>query len=44
VAGTLVVLGGGSIGELTDYFALMGVFGVVFTAGGLGLFELLIEG
>jgi heme exporter protein B len=37
-------LGGAPIAELTDYFALMGVFGVVFTAGGLGLFELLIEG
>jgi heme exporter protein B len=44
VAGTRELLGGASIGELTDYFALMGVFGVVFTAGGLGLFELLIEG
>jgi heme exporter protein B len=44
VAGTRELLGGASIGELTDYFALMGVFGVVFIAGGLGLFELLIEG
>ncbi|MCK6590278.1 MAG: heme exporter protein CcmB [Polyangiaceae bacterium] len=44
VAGTRELLGGASIAELTDYFALMGVFGVVFTAGGLGLFELLIEG
>ena len=30
--------------ELVDYFELMGIFGVVFTAGGLGLFELLVEG
>ncbi|HZF47838.1 MAG TPA: heme exporter protein CcmB [Polyangiaceae bacterium] len=44
VAGTRELLGGASVADLTDYFALMGVFGVVFTAGGLGLFELLIEG
>lgn len=44
VAGTRELFGGASIGELTDYFALMGVFGVVFIAGGIGLFELLIEG
>lgn len=44
VAGTRELFGGASISELTDYFALMGVFGVVFTAGGIGLFELLIEG
>ena len=30
--------------ELGDYLMLMGVFGAVFTAGGLGLFEALIEG
>jgi len=44
VAGTRELFGGASIGELVDYLELMGVFGVVFTAGGLGLFELLIEG
>jgi len=30
--------------ELGDYLTLMGVFGAVFTIGGLGLFETLIEG
>jgi heme exporter protein B len=44
VAGTRELFGGARVGELVDYFELMGVFGVVFTAGGLGLFELLIEG
>jgi heme exporter protein B len=44
VAGTRELLGGATIAELTDYVTLMGVFGVVFSAGGLGLFELLIEG
>lgn len=44
VAGTRELFGGASVGELTDYFALMGVFGAVFIAGGIGLFELLIEG
>jgi len=44
VAGTRELLGGAALGELGDYFALMGVFGAVFTAGGLGLFDLLIEG
>ena len=44
VAGTRELFGGASIAELTDYLALMGVFDVVFIAGGLGLFELLIEG
>ncbi len=43
VAGTRELFGGAPIGELVDYMQLMGVFGVVFTAGGLGLFELLIE-
>jgi heme exporter protein B len=44
VAGTRELLGGATLGELTDYFELMGVFAAVFVAGGLGLFELLIEG
>jgi heme exporter protein B len=43
VAGTRELFGGAPIGELVDYMELMGVFGVVFTAGGLGLFETLIE-
>lgn len=44
VAGTRALLGGASIGELTDYFTLLGLFGFVFTAGGLGLFDAVIEG
>jgi heme exporter protein B len=44
VAGTRELLGGAPVRELWDYMELMGVFGAVFTAGGLGLFELLIEG
>jgi heme exporter protein B len=44
VAGTRELLNGLPLVELFDYFELMGIFGVVFTAGGLGLFELLIEG
>lgn len=44
VAGTRELLGGAPLGELFDYLELMGVFAAVFTAGGLGLFDLLIEG
>ncbi len=44
VAGTRELFGGATIGELTDYVALMGVFDVVFIAGGVGLFDLIIEG
>ena len=44
VAGTRELFGGAPVGELTDYLALMGVFDVVFIAGGVGLFDLLIEG
>jgi heme exporter protein B len=44
VAGTRELFGGAPIGQLVDYMELMGVFAVVFTAGGLGLFELLVEG
>ncbi len=44
VAGTRDLLGGASVAEITDYLQLMGVFGVVFVTGGLGLFGLLIEG
>jgi heme exporter protein B len=44
VAGTRELFGGAAIRELTDYMVLMGVFNVVFIAGGVGLFELMIEG
>ncbi len=43
VAGTRELCAGAALATLGDYFALMGVFAVVFTAGGLGLFEPLIE-
>jgi heme exporter protein B len=44
VAGTRELLAGAPFRELVDYIELMGVFAAVFTAGGLGLFELIIEG
>lgn len=44
VAGTRELFGGAPISELTDYAVLMGVFDLVFIAGGLGLFDLIIEG
>jgi heme exporter protein B len=44
VAGTRELLGGAPFTELADYLTVMGVFGVVFTAAGLGLFGLRIEG
>ena len=44
VAGTRELLGGAPFSELVDYIELMAVFAFVFTAGGLGLFELLVEG
>ncbi|HVY47066.1 MAG TPA: heme exporter protein CcmB [Minicystis sp.] len=44
VAGTRELLGGAPLTELLDYVELMGVFAFVFTAAGLGLFGLLIEG
>ncbi len=44
VAGTRELFGGAKLDELYDYLALMGVFGLVFTAGGIGLFETLIDG
>lgn len=43
VAGTRQLLGGAPIVELGGYLQLMGFFGVVFTAGGVGLFGTLIE-
>jgi heme exporter protein B len=42
VAATRELLGGARIGELGDYFRLLGVFDVAFVAGGLGLFGLLV--
>jgi heme exporter protein B len=44
VAGTRAAIGGARLGELTDYFLLDAMFAAVFVAGGLGLFEGLIEG
>jgi heme exporter protein B len=43
VAATRELLGGAAVSELGDYFKLIGVFDVVFVAGGLGLFGTLIE-
>lgn len=44
VAGTRDLLGGRSLVELVDYIGIMGVFAVIFGAGGLGLFGTLMEG
>lgn len=44
VAGTRELFAGAPPSELVDYVELMVVFAVVFTAGGLGLFELMIDG
>jgi heme exporter protein B len=44
IAATRDLFDGASLGELADYLELMLIFDVVFTAGGLGLFGLLIEG
>jgi heme exporter protein B len=43
VAGTRELFGGMSVSELGDYLQLMAVFAVVFVAGGVGLFGMLIE-
>ncbi|HEX5098389.1 MAG TPA: heme exporter protein CcmB [Polyangiaceae bacterium] len=43
VAGTRELFTGAPLSELGDYFRLMGVFDVVFTAGGVGLFGTLVE-
>ncbi|MBI4954229.1 MAG: heme exporter protein CcmB [Myxococcales bacterium] len=43
VAATRELFAGATLAEVGDYFALMGVFGLLFTLGGLGLFETLIE-
>lgn len=44
VAATRELLGGATVGELGDYFRLLGVFDVAFIAGGLGLFGMLVDG
>lgn len=44
VAGTRELCAGAPLATLGDYFTLMAVFGVVFVAGGLGLFAPLIDG
>ena len=44
VAGTRELFNGVPLADLADYFQIMGVFAVVFTAGGLWMFEVLIEG
>jgi heme exporter protein B len=43
VAATRELFGGTPLGELGDYFRLMLVFDVVFTAGGVALFGTLVE-
>jgi heme exporter protein B len=43
VAATRELFGGAPLAELGDYFRLMGVFDVVFIAGGVGLFGTLVE-
>lgn len=44
VAGTRELFNGVPLIGLVDYLELMGVFALVFTAGGLWMFEILIEG
>ena len=44
VAGTRALFLGATAGELGDYFALLGMFGFIFVAGGLGLFESVVDG
>jgi heme exporter protein B len=44
VTATRELLGGASLVELRDYFVLLGLFGLVFVVGGLGLFETVLEG
>lgn len=43
VAATRELFGGAAIGELGDYFRLMGIFDLVFVSGGLALFGTLVE-
>ena len=44
VAATRELLGGRPLAELVDYFEILGVFGVVFATGGIGLSETLLDG
>jgi heme exporter protein B len=44
VAGTRELFYGASVLEVGDYFQLIAVFDALFVAGGLGMFETLIEG
>lgn len=44
VAGTRELFDGAPLAQLGDYFALMGVFDVVFVVGGLGMFGALMDG
>lgn len=44
VAGTRELFYGATIPEITDYFALIGVFDALFLIGGISMFGLLIEG
>jgi heme exporter protein B len=44
VAGTRELFYGATVAEIGDYFQLIAVFDALFIAGGLGMFELLIEG
>lgn len=43
VVATRELLGGATVGELGDYFRILGVFDVTFTAAGLALFGTLLE-
>ena len=43
-AGTRELLHDRPLSELGDYLMLMSVFAVIFVAGGIGLFDTLIEG
>lgn len=43
VVATRELFGGATLGELVDYFELMGVFDLTFVAGGLALFGTLVE-
>lgn len=44
VAATRALFGGSPVGELADYVQLMVMFGVIFGAGGLGMFGTLMDG
>ena len=44
VASTRALFDGAALAELGDYFSLFGLFGFVFVVGGIGLFELVLEG